>query len=668
MRKRQSSLSLHTIIDALNNGALARGETLARQFLGKQPRNADALHLCGTACLMQDKAVQARELFNRALSLRQSATFYLNLALAERALGDCDAAEESYRKCLRLQPNNAQAANNLANILDRQGLIIEAEMLYREAIKANPKYFVAYENLISLLIKKGKSDAAISTILQALTLKPGAVDLQLTIAKLLKEKERYKESAKWYAQARYLGHLQLTLRTIGDWTEIESIDADLIQQLQDPVRVTAPPWSLINLPNLSPDLHCKAARRYAESRWESELTAPPLANGIVPSELLRIGYLSCDFHAHATMYLLMGVLEAHDRTKIDIQLFDYGEVRDDNFTRRIAASGLPRHELHELSDSEAAQLIANQRLNILVDLKGYTTGARLGITARRPAPVIINWLGYPGSLGHPRLADYIIGDPIVSPIENAGKFSETLALMPRCYQPNDSARALPPPPSRTECGLPENEVVFCSFNQLLKLNPSEFDLWCRLLKEVPSSVLWIIDPDIAEARSNLRRELQTRGIADSRLIFAPRLTSDAHLARLQLADLALDSFPYTSHTTASDALWVGVPIVTRMGDSFASRVAASLIKAHGFCSLVTNNKEDYYDRLKELALDKTMRERLRERMRAARLTSPLFNSAKFARDLESLYSAIWEHHFSADNERAPIVTIEDNYRHPSTIA
>jgi len=243
----------------------------------------------------------------------------------------------------------------------------------------------------------------------------------------------------------------------------------------------------------------------------------------------------------------------------------------------------------------------------------------------------------------------------VTPTEHAAHFSETLALMPHSYQPNDRDRPLNPPPARTEVGLPEKGVVFASFNQLLKLNPGEFDLWCRLLREVPGAVLWLLEPEVEEARDNLRREAQQRGVAAERLIFAPRLKQDEHLARLCLADLALDSFPCTSHTTASDALWVGVPLITRLGETFTSRVAGSLLKAHGFDELVAKDAEDCFERLKALALDNSARTELRQRLSAARMDSPLFDTARFTRDLEALYQAIWQHHCTEPEERSEVV-------------
>lgn len=655
MRQHRPTLSAQSVLAALQSGDAERGEAMARQLLRTKPRDAEVLHLCGAACLMLRKAAQARELFKRALGVRKDASCYLNLALAEQSLGDTPASSEALRNCLRLQPGNAKAANNLANLLDHQRHYAEAEQFYRQAIASQPGYLLAYKNLGNLLRTQGRQEEAMSLLEHALALSPGSAELQLEFARALENGKRFADAAGWFAKAGSWAELQWVLRALASWPQLAATDAATLQQLGNPTQESIDPWSLINLPALTPELHRDAGHHFAESNWPGELTAAALAVEPEQNGRLRIGYLSSDFYGHATMHLMMGVLEAHDSAKVDIQLFDYSPPREDYFTRRIAATGLPRHELRELSDEAAAKLIAEQRLHILVDLKGYTTGARLGITARRPAAVIVSWLGYPGSLGHPRLADYLIGDATVTPAEHAGHFSEVLALMPHSYQPNDRDRPLANHASRIDAGLPEHGLVFCSFNQLLKLNPGEFELWCRLLREVPGSVLWLLEPEATEACDNLRREAQARGVDAERLVFAPRLKQDEHLARLALADLALDSFPCTSHTTASDALWVGVPLMTRLGETFTSRVAGSLLKAHGFDELVATDTQDYFERLKALALDHAKRDDLRQRLRAARMTSPLFDTARFTRDLEVLYRRIWEHHCNKPEERPEVV-------------
>jgi predicted O-linked N-acetylglucosamine transferase (SPINDLY family) len=386
----------------------------------------------------------------------------------------------------------------------------------------------------------------------------------------------------------------------------------------------------------------EAGRRYAEAGAGSQLQMPPLVQRRPqPKARLRIGYLSADFHAHATVYLLAGVLEHHDAAHVELILYSYGPASSSGERQRLLERADAFHDLRELSDEAAARRIADDHIDILVDLKGYTVGQRPGITALRPAPLIVNWLGYPGSLGHPRMADYLIGDPVVSPPEHAAHFSEALALLPHCYQPNDNRRPLEPAPSRADAGLPATGLVFCSFNQTYKLRPETFAWWCRLLAAVPSSVLWLWQPKHETGVANLRRAAAGHGIAPERLVFAPSLPQAGHLARLQLADLALDSFPVCSHTTASDALWAGVPLVTRRGETFVSRVAASLLTAAGLADLVTASDEACFELALALATDPARLAAVRERLRGNRLTCPLFDTAGYTRDLEALYQRIW---------------------------
>jgi predicted O-linked N-acetylglucosamine transferase (SPINDLY family) len=429
------------------------------------------------------------------------------------------------------------------------------------------------------------------------------------------------------------------------WGELESIDLACDELVSSGQATDLPPFTMLTVPALPAQTQRHGARVYAEAKYAEELAGAPL---IDPKHhpnhpRLRIGYLSADFHQHATMTLLAGVFERHDRKRFDIRLYSYGRATQDSARRRLLDGGLPFVELAAQDDAAAAQRIAADEIDLLIDLKGYTEGNRLGICARRPAPIIVSWLGYPATLGHERLADYLISDPVVSPLEHADQFSETLALLPHCYQPNDRLRNIAARPTRQAAGLPEDGFVFCSFNYSYKFSAEVFATWCSLLVKVPDSVLWLLAPH-ETAIANLRRFAAEHGVNPQRLVFAPMLPMDLHLARLQLADLALDTFPVTSHTTASDALWAGVPLVTRIGETFVSRVAASLLRSVGLPELVTDSHQAYFALAQELALDPTRLAALRERLAQQRLNAPLFDTERFTSDLERLYTRIWEQH------------------------
>jgi protein O-GlcNAc transferase len=657
---------LQPIIAALNTGRFSMAENLCQKLLKSAPKNADAYHLLGVACLQMGRLEDAERQIGQALRLRQDATFHLNLGLVLQAR-HANAAG-AYRDCLRLEPGNAKACNNLANILNKQHKLAEAEQLYRRAIVSQPTYALAFKNLGSLLSDTYRYEEAESTLRQARLLEPGMTDACTALGSLLEKMKRYEEAAELFKSTSDWAALQRVQRRQMDWDNLETIDSAVLQAINTQHRLQAEPWSLLNLPALTPLQHRQAGQQFALHKWAAELrqeTAAPAACGA--GARLKVGYLSADFYDHATMHLLVGVLEQHDIEKIEVHLYSYGPPRDDAFTQRIVAAAISLRNIHDLSDSEAARLIAADGIQLLVDLKGFTTGARLGISALRPAPVIVSWLGYPGSLGHARLADYIIGDPVVTPPHHAPHFSETLALMPHCYQPNDRNRCIGPRPERQAVGLPESGTVFCSFNQALKINPATFNLWCQLLTEAPTSVLWLLEPDSPTAKNNLRKQAVQRGIDPRRIVFALRLPLEQHLGRLQLADLALDTFPCNSHTTASDALWAGVPLVTKCGELFASRVAASLLTAHGFPELIANNDEEFVELALELVKSPEKLRALRDRLEATRLDSPLFDTTRFTRDLERLYGVIWKHAASLVAERLPIVSAAEEKNRPSDL-
>jgi predicted O-linked N-acetylglucosamine transferase (SPINDLY family) len=352
-------------------------------------------------------------------------------------------------------------------------------------------------------------------------------------------------------------------------------------------------------------------------------------------ERLRIGYFSNDFHNHATSMLIARVFELHDRSRFETRLYSYGPDDRSVLRRRIEAAGDAFIDVSGLSDRETAHRIRADGIDVLIDLKGFTFKARTNVLAMRPAPIQVAYLGYPATMGA-GFIDYAIVDPIVLPPEKADEFTERLAWMPDSYQPNDQLRPIAQVPSRADVGLPESAFVFCCFNNTYKILPEVFDVWCRLLAGTPNSVLWQLAKTEA-SKSNLRREVALRGIDPDRLIFAPPVAPEHNLARIGLADLFLDTLPYNAHTTASDALWVGVPLVTCRGNAFAGRVAASLLHAVGLPELVTDSLADYEALALEIAHHPTRHAALKAHLRTARETAPLFDSLRTTRSLEELY-------------------------------
>lgn len=647
---------------SLQNGDLSKAEAHFLKVVEKAPGNSEAHHLLGVTKYLQKDYADAQRWIGKALAIREVPAYLINLALTLAAQAQDGAAVDAYRKAIAIGPQEAKVYNNLGNLLKKLKDVSDAERNYRQAIETDAGYALAHKNLAMLLQDAGRFSEAEIFLKRALHINPHSADFWLCYGDMLERLHRLAEAEAAYRQGGHWDSVQYIKRQRAAWDQLDEIDAAAMQQVASAHAGTVSTWSLLGMPGLTPDVHRMAGKKFALGRWEAELAAPETVRRVEANcARLRIGYLSSDFYDHATMHLLAGVLELHDPAHFDIHLYSYGPVRDDLFTERIARLPAVFHDISACTNDAAAREIADDGIHILVDLKGYTTGARLGITALRPAPVIVSWLGYPGSLGHPRLADYIIGDAVVTPVSAATYYSETLALLPNCYQPNDHRRECGTRPSRMAAGLPEESFVFCSFNQTFKFNADMFAIWCRLLLAIPRSVLWLLKPPIDEAAENLRRFVASRGIDSARLVFADRLPQTEHLARLQWADLALDTFPCGSHTTGSDALWAGVPMVTRPGALFASRVGESLLRAVGLEEMIAKDVEAYFQIALSLAQDPVRLTDMHARLIAQRHLCPLFDAPRFTCDLERLYCAMWSREASGENHCGePLVLYADD--------
>ena len=361
-----------------------------------------------------------------------------------------------------------------------------------------------------------------------------------------------------------------------------------------------------------------------------------------PNDKIKIGYLSCDLHNHATAHLMVELFERHDRSRFNITAYSYGPDDGSVVRDRVVKSFDNFIEVGELSDKAAAQKIYDENIDILVDLKGgYTTGARIGIPALRPAPIQVNYLGYPGTMGV-NFIDYIIADKFIIPEDQQRFYSEKVVYLPDCYQPNDTQRQIADVvPMRKDCHLPEHGFVFCCFNATYKITPLVFGVWMRLLQKVPDSVLWLLEAN-QSVKGNLQHEAEKRGVDPKRIIFAPKISPPQHLARHSLADLFLDTLPVNAHTTASDAIWAGLPLLTCVGSTFAGRVAGSLLKAANLPELIAYSLENYEAIALNLAQNKSLLAGLREKIKQTRLQMPLFNIDGFVRNIENLYESMWQ--------------------------
>jgi len=490
-------------------------------------------------------------------------------------------------------------------------------------------------------------DEALSSYERMLAARPSDVGALHHRALTLLELKRYEEAAHGFADVLKAqpafpyarGNLLYSRLNACDWDGLERERGDISARLKAGERVVTPIQHAAFSSSLEDQLQAAriwAADKYpaAETLWREEAYR---------NDRIRVAYLSADFHSHATAALMAGVFEHHDRERFQTVAMSFGPDDGSDMRARLVAAFDSFVDVRDKSDGEVAALLRQRKVDIAVDLKGYTQDARPGILAHRAAPLQVGYLGFPGTMGVDYI-DYIIADRTVIPAGHEPFYSEKIAYLPDTYQANDAKRRISQSAlARRDLGLPEEAFVFCCFNNNFKIMPAIFAIWMELLAAVEGSVLWLLQDNAAAAR-NLQREAAARGIAPERLIFAQRTNLDAHLARHRLADLFLDTLPYNAHTSASDALWAGLPVVTCLGETFAGRVAASLSRAVGLPELVTESLGDYEALALRLARDPAMLSALKAKLAHNRATHPLFDTARFTRNLEAAYIVMLERH------------------------
>jgi protein O-GlcNAc transferase len=614
------------------------------------PRNHSALALVhanrGEIFLSEGQAAQALAAFDQALAVETGmAAAWNNRGLALAMLKRHEEALASFNRVIALSPGSVQAHNNRGDALRELRRLDEALASFDRALALDPGDWATHNNRAIALSFMGRMDEALAAYDKALAVQPGLPQAlhargnlwwshKAKLAPALADLERLVRQTPEFPFAA--GSLMRLEMTAAHWKDFETRKA----QLDAGVRADRPvvePFIYLALSDRPEDIH-RCARLYAGMRFPAQ---PPLrrAEQRKPGRI-RIGYVCGEFRTHPTLYLMAGMFEAHDKAQFEIFAFDNGGSDDSALRRRFEAAVDKIIDISTLSDREAAAHIQARNIDLLVDLNGYSGNQRMGIFAHRPAAVQVSYLGYPGTLGAPYM-DYILADRIVIPQNDQLHYSEKIAWLPHAYQINDDKRAIADRPDRGAAGLPAQGFVFCNFNHTNKFTPDTFTLWLRLLAQVPGSILWLLKPDPL-AVENLRREAQQRGIEPGRLIFAEHLPFEEHLARLGLADLFLDGLPYGAHTTASDALWAGLPLITCRGRTFAGRVAASLLSAVGLPELIAENPGEFESLALMLARQPQALAGLREKLAQNRKSAPLFDTAGTTRAIERAYRHMLE--------------------------
>lgn len=642
-------------VEVLSNLSAVRrtlGETgaalaAARQAVLLAPEFAQAHSNLGNALEDQGRLEDALAAYRRAVSLNPGfAEASINCANVLRRLGRADEALKVCEEIIAKRPDAAEAHFSLGNVLKELNSVDQAIEAYRRAIALRPDFPEAFVNLGNALQNKEAFGEALAAYRSAVEIRPGIAGMHVNMGTALENLGRLDEAIVCYRAALALNPDLLAVRVwlhhkrreICDWRGIESEEKELCGLMAQPQKDLVHPFPPLSMA-ASASEHLEVAKTFAATfrapSYEHERPRTP------ERKKLRIGYLSGDFCRHATAILTAELFERHDRSSFELVAYSHGPEDRSEIGRRMRQAFDSFADIRSLRDEEAAARIKNDAIDILIELKGYTKGARTGIAARRPAPIQVSFLGFPGTMGAPFI-DYIIADPFILPLDQQPFYNEKIVHLPHSYQPNDTKRLIADvTPTRAECGLPGQGFVFCSFNNSYKITPQFFSIWMRLLNEIPDAVLWLLDAN-ALVKDNLRRAAAARGVDPDRLVFARKLPSPEHLARHRLADLFLDTLPYNAHTTASDALWAGLPVLTCAGNTFAGRVAGSLLHAAGLPELVTHSPADYEALALRLARERPHLQRLRQKLLDNRLSAPLFDIAQYTRDYEAALTHMWE--------------------------
>lgn len=639
----------------LQRGQLAEAETLYRRLLAAQPKAFAPLHMLGIVLAQQGRVSEALTVLGDALAVKpHDAGALVNYGNVLNLAGRFAEAIVSYDRALAIAPD-AETWVNRGDTLQNLNRHSDALASYDRALSPEPRGIQALFKRAVLLGEMGRSDEALAAYDHLLALYPDyAEGLNNRGFLWWLKKQNYPKAIADLERALalapelvYLPGLILHLKMYAaDWANFETQKKMVIDGVRAGRRV-ARPFMFQAVAQRPEDLQI-CARLYARDLYPPPAATPPHDPASRKARgKIRLGYLSGEFRDQATAILMAGLYERHDRSRFEVIAIDNGSADHSAMTARLKRAFDGWIDIGALNHGQAAAKIREAEIDILVNLNGYFGKLRMEVFAQRPAPLQVNYLGFPGTLGAPYI-DYLIADATVIPPQEQHFYDEQVVTLPGCYQVNDDRRTIAARPTRQETGLPEQAFVFCNFNQSYKLTPDVFAGWMRILARVPNSVLWLLE-EVDPFAQNIAAQARAHGVAPERIVLAPHRPPDRHLARLALADLFLDTLPYNAHTTGSDALWAGVPVLTRRGAAFPGRVAASLLYAAGLPELVTESAEDYENLAVRLATEPGALARIK-----AKLTRncPLFDTDLFRRNIEAAYIRMWAMWLKGEQPRA----------------
>ncbi len=681
-----------TALEHHQNDAFALAEAAYNQIISIEPKHADAIHYLGVIYHQTGRNQEAIQYIQQALLIDpNNSKFLSNFGAALVAAGQLQDAVKNYQKALALNPNDSDMLFNISNVFydlaeygeaaacyrklqkiypnnvdikanlsailqsagsenQQAGRYEQATLNYQEAALLTPQDAIIYYNLANAQRELGKASDAAINYQKTIALNPGDADAYNNLGNVQRELGQLQEAINSYRTALELNpglyhakvHLVHQKQHVCDWENLNEDIAEIRQWVKEKPQAQVSPFAFLSMPGTSSEEQKQCASNWLGNRYKEAFSQGERLNFKYDYQhpKIRIGYLSADFRLHPLASLITELIEIHERKHFEIYAYSYG-INDETPERKRLALAFDHFvDIRATSPVEAAQQINNDEIDILVDLTGFTQTSRTAIVAMRPAKLNISWLGFPGTMGafHEQpLFDYILSDAFITPTTAAKHYSEKLALLPDCYQPNDRKRPVGDAKSREAYGLKPDAFVFCCFNQTFKILPVVFDIWMRLLKAKPNALLWLLECN-GLAKENLKKEAKARGVDSERLVFAPRVSMAEHLARHIHADLFLDTLPYNAHTTTSDALWMGLPVLTCAGDTFTSRVAASLLNAAGLPELITKDLNEYEAKAMDLASSPEKLNGLKRQLLDRREQSALFDTEKFAKNLERIYT------------------------------
>tara|TARA_Y100000590_G_C15709601_1_gene1009841 strand:+ start:665 stop:2533 length:1869 start_codon:yes stop_codon:yes gene_type:complete len=604
-------------VKLFETGELDDAEKISKNIYKKNPKDFDNLRLLNFIYSKKEDYLNALNYINKAIKINPNfAEAYNEQGNAYNALKQLSLALKSYDKAININANYADAYYNKGVVLQDLKKLEDSISSYDKAIKINPNHSFAYNNKGFALQQLRKFHKSLESYQSAYEINP---NFNFLLGKIIHTKSLL---CKWNSYEE----------------DLKTLKNKLINN-----KISCLPFTTLSLFDL-PSLQKKTAEIWIKEKFKKKSNFKKLSK-YKSNKKIKLGYYSADFHNHATSLLIAHLLELHDKSKFELIGFSFGPDKNDEMRKRVSSSFDHFIDVRLKTDSEIVEISRDLKIDIAIDLKGITTDERFGIFVNRCAPIQVSYLGYPGTSGA-NFIDYIIADKVLIPKESQKNFSEKIIYMPNSYQPNDFTKKISNKTfSRKEHGLPENGFVFCCFNQNYKITPNIFDIWMRLLKKIEGSVLWLIK-DSNLGSENLKKEAEKRGVEPNRIIFAKRMVVPEHLARHKLADIFIDTFPYTAHTTCSDALWSGLPVITLMGQSFVSRVGGSLLNAIGLDELITESEKEYENLAIKIASNPNFLKSIKKKLEKNKIIKPLFDTKLYTKNIESAFIKIYERYHS----------------------